>query len=374
MNCAEDACLDEHCRIFVKLALFISTFRVSDMKFKRFFEHVQVDEFSATPKYLQLTHSILDAIESGNLKKDDLVPSINELSFELEISRDTAEKGYKYLKKMGVLGSVPGKGYYIVNDDIKQNRRVMLLFNKLSSHKKIIYDAFVQTLGEDTAIDFYVYNNDYALFKKLIRNSNTEDYSHYVIIPHFIDGADNEHEIINTIPKHKLILLDKRITKVDGEYAGVYENFEKDIYQALEQALKPLAKYHTLKIIFPEKSYYPKEILKGFNRFCQEYAFTHKVVHDVATEPINSGEVYINLMEADLVTLVERLVSMKFKVGKNIGVISYNETALKKIILNGMTTISTDFYQMGVKAAELILSGSKEHVYVPFRLTTRSSL
>ncbi|MBX3238329.1 MAG: GntR family transcriptional regulator [Chitinophagaceae bacterium] len=344
------------------------------MKFKLFFEHVQVDEFSATPKYLQLTHSILDAIESGNLKKDDLVPSINELSFELEISRDTAEKGYKYLKKMGVLGSVPGKGYYIVNDNIKQSRRVMLLFNKLSSHKKIIYDAFVETLGEDTAIDFYIYNNDYSFFKNLIRNSNSEEYSHYVIIPHFIDGADNEHEIINTIPKHKLVLLDKRLTKVDGEYAGVYENFEKDIYQALEQALKPLAKYHTLKIIFPEKSYYPKEILKGFNRFCQEYAFTHKVVHNIAAEPIHSGEVYINLMEADLVTLVERLVSMKFKVGKNIGVISYNETALKKIILNGITTISTDFYQMGVKAAELILSGSKEHIEVPFRLTTRSSL
>ncbi len=344
------------------------------MKFKRFFEHVQVDEFSATPKYLQLTHSILDAIEAGNLKKDDLVPSINELSFELEISRDTAEKGYKYLKKMGVLGSVPGKGYYIVNDDIKQDRRVMLLFNKLSSHKKIIYDAFVETLGENTAIDFYVYNNDYSFFKKLLRNSNSEDYSHYVIIPHFIDGADNEHEIINTIPKHKLVLLDKRITKVDGEYAGVYENFEKDIYQALEKALKPLAKYHTLKIIFPEKSYYPREILKGFNRFCQEYAFNHKVVHDIATEPIHSGEVYINLMEADLVTLIERLISMKFKVGKNIGVISYNETALKKIILNGITTISTDFYQMGVKAAELILTGSKEHIYVPFRLTTRASL
>lgn len=343
------------------------------MKFRRFFENVQVDEFSATPKYLQLTHSILNAIEAGKLKKDDLVPSINELSFELEISRDTAEKGYKHLKKMGVLGSVPGKGYYITNDSIKQSRRVMLLFNKLSSHKKIVYDAFVQTLGEDVAIDFYIYNNDFALFKKLLNNAS-DDYSHYVIIPHFIEGGDDAHEVINTIPKHKLILLDKKLADVDGEYGGVYENFEKDIYNALEQALKPLAKYHTLKIIFPEKSYYPGEILKGFNRFCREYAFTHKIVHDIATEPINSGEVYINLMEADLVTLIERLISMKFKVGKNVGVISYNETVIKKIILNGITTISTDFYQMGVKAAELILTGAKEHIEVPFKLTCRSSL
>ncbi len=78
---------------------FIFLFRLVIMKFRRFFENVQVDEFSATPKYLQLTHSILDAIEAGKLKKDDLVPSINELSFELEISRDTAEKDISISKK-----------------------------------------------------------------------------------------------------------------------------------------------------------------------------------------------------------------------------------------------------------------------------------
>ena len=98
------------------------------------------------------------------------------------------------------------------------------------------------------------------------------------------------------------------------------------------------------------------------------------MVHDIAKEPINSGEVYINVMEADLVILIERLISMKYKIGKHIGVISYNETPLKKIILNGITTISTDFHQMGVKAAELILSSSKEHVEIPFKLTLRASL
>ena len=77
------------------------------MKHTNIFEWIRVDEFSATPKYLQLTNSVLKAIEAGKIRKNDLMPSINELSFELEISRDTAEKGYKYLKKMGVLGSVP---------------------------------------------------------------------------------------------------------------------------------------------------------------------------------------------------------------------------------------------------------------------------
>lgn len=60
--------------------------------------------------------------------------------------------------------------------------------------------------------------------------------------------------------------------------------------------------------------------------------------------------------------------------GKYVGVISYNETPLKKIILNGITTISTDFQMMGEKAAQLIPEESTEHVEIPFYLTQRSSL
>ncbi len=98
------------------------------------------------------------------------------------------------------------------------------------------------------------------------------------------------------------------------------------------------------------------------------------MVHDITTEPIKEGEVYINLMENDLVILIEKILSTKLKVGKHVGVISYNETPMKKIILNGITTISTDFQMMGEKAAQLILENSKEHIEIPFRLTLRSSL
>ena len=343
------------------------------MKRTRLFNHIHIDGYSATPKYLQLTNSIKDAIIAGKIKKDELLPSINELSCILEISRDTAEKGYKHLKSLGIVNSVPGKGYYISNVDFRQRLRIFLLFNKLSSHKKIVYDAFVAALGEHVAIDFYIYNNDFALFKKLLDNKK-EDYSHYVIIPHFIEGGEESFRLINEIPKDKLVLLDKLLPGVEGEYAAVYENFEKDIYQALEQARDQLSKYHTLKIIFPDKSYFPNEIIKGFNRFCQQYAFSHKIVNDISTEPILEGEVFINLMEADLVTLIERIISLKLKVGKQVGVISYNETPLKKVILNGITTISTDFSKMGELAAQLILSNSHAHAEVPFHLTLRPSL
>lgn len=343
------------------------------MKQPIIFKHLFIDYYSATPKYLQLANCIVKAITDGVLKENDVLPSINELSFEFEISRDTAEKGYKHLKKNGVLGSVPGKGYFVKNTELNQKLKIFLLFNKLSPHKKIIYDSLVTSLGDLAAIDFYIYNNDFIFFKNLI-SQQKDNYSHYVIIPHFMDGGENVHEIINAIPKEKLILLDKLVPGVTGNYGAVYEDFEKDIYNALVQANDKLSRYNTIKIIFPEYTYHPKEILEGFYRYCQQYAFNYKVVHSIEEEAIQKGEVYINLMENDLVILIEKILAAGLTVGKDVGVISYNETPLKKIILNGISTISTDFQMMGEKTAELILNQSTEHVAIPFYLTGRNSL
>lgn len=343
------------------------------MKKNNVFRYLHFDYYSATPKYLQLAHCIIKAIGQGQIQLEETLPSINELSFEFEISRDTAEKGYKYLKNLGVLGSVPGKGYYVKSVDVRQELKIFLLFNKLSPHKKIIYDALVAALGDRASVDFYIYNNDFDFFKRLIQNAGS-DYTHYVIIPHFMEGGENAHEVINALPKDKLILLDKLVPGVAGEYGAVYENFEKDIYGALEQALPQLEKYHTLKIIVPAYTYHPDEIVKGFSRFCTQYAFNSRVVHKITQEPIKDGEAYINLMEDDLVFLIEKIMATRLKVGKNVGVISYNETPLKKIILNGITTISSDFQMMGEKTAELILQNSTQHIEIPFYLTMRASL
>lgn len=343
------------------------------MKPAGLYTYIHIDEYSATPKYLQLSNSILNAISAGKILKDDMLPSITEFSCELEMSRDTIEKSYKHLKNLGVLASVPGKGYYIINASIQQKLRIFLLFNKLSGHKKIIYDAFAEALDGKASIDFYIYNNDLSLFKKLL-TGKSDGYTHYVIIPHFLDGEGDAAEIINHIPKDKLVLLDKKIDGIDGEFAAIYENFEKDIYGALEKAIEPLSKYHTLKLVFPDRSYFPKEIIAGFHSFCQHYAFSHEVVNDIKQQTIRPGEAFINLMEDDLITLIEQIISLKLKVGEDIGVISYNETPIKKIILNGITTISTDFYQMGKIAAHTILENSRKHIEVPFYLTQRASL
>ncbi|MEB0261106.1 MULTISPECIES: winged helix-turn-helix domain-containing protein [unclassified Mucilaginibacter] len=107
-----------------------------------------IDEYSITPYYAQIYNSIMRAIEDKLIDKDDILPSINDLSIALDISRNTITRAYNDLKKIGVINSVPGKGYFISNTRVDQFVKVLLLFNKLSSHKKLLYDAFAGALSE----------------------------------------------------------------------------------------------------------------------------------------------------------------------------------------------------------------------------------
>ena len=335
---------------------------------------IKINEYSKTPKYQQIIDSILSGIESGEVKLGDRLPSVNRMLIDFDISRDTIVKAYDRLQKMGVVESVQGKGYFVNSENTNRKARVFLLFNKLSAHKKIIYDSLYQTLGDQASIDFYIYNNDFRLFKNYIASNLSNNFSHFVIIAHFLEGGQNAFEIINQIPKSKLILLDKKVEGVTGDFGAVYQAFAQDIYSALTEVLNSLKKYQRLKIILPSYSYHPYDIVVGFKDFCSEYAFDHEVVEDISTCAINQGDAFINVMEDDLVTLIKRIKALEMVVGQEVGIISYNETPLKEILLNGITVISTDFRALGNSVGQMILENRREQIANPFHVVLRNSL
>lgn len=335
---------------------------------------IKINEYSKTPKYQQIIDSILSGIERGEVRLEDKLPSVNRMLIDFDISRDTIVKAYDRLQKIGVVESVQGKGYFVKSENTNRKARVFLLFNKLSAHKKIIYDSLYQTLGDQASIAFYIYHNDFRLFKHYITSNLTNNFSHFVIITHFLEGGQNAADIINEIPKEKLILLDKKVEGVNGNFGAVYQAFAKDIYHALTEALEPLRKYQRIKIILPTYSYHSYDIVVGFKDFCIEYAFEHKVVEDISSCAIEIGDAYISVREDDLVTLIKRIKKQDLQVGNEVGIISYNETPLKEILLNGITVISTDFNELGKSVGQMILENKRAQIANPFHVILRSSL
>jgi DNA-binding LacI/PurR family transcriptional regulator len=57
-----------------------------------------------------------------------------------------------------------------------------------------------------------------------------------------------------------------------------------------------------------------------------------------------------------------------------VGLISYNETPIKRLLFDGISTISTDFVKMGASAADLVKSNARNKIENPFSFIQRASL
>lgn len=333
----------------------------------------RIDSTSATPKYLQVVNAVIADIEAGILKRGERVPSINETSEMYYLSRDTIEKAYKVLRKRGVISSVKGKGCYISKSFTTDKIRVLLLFNKLSAYKKTVYYSLLKTLGEDAIVDMHIHHYDGKICENFI-NENLGKYHYFVIMPHFYNNLEAAMQTIQKIPAEKLLLLDKNMESYTGKCAAIYQDFERDIRNALHSGKDLLDKYKKLILVYPKDMSYPIEIVKGFRHFCRERSIEHAVISNINEEPIMPKSAYIVLEESDLVDLIEQSRSLGMSLGKDLGLISYNDTPLKKILDNGITVISTDHEKMGETAAYMLKNKVRERIHNPFTLIRRNSL
>ncbi|TVZ57915.1 substrate-binding family protein [Flavobacteriaceae bacterium MAR_2010_105] len=329
---------------------------------------ISVKKELGTPKYKQIVSSIEDALVSGELKKGDMLPSLNAVKSKFSLSRDTVLMAFNELKARGIVESVVGKGYYIKSDDVKINQKIFLLFDELNAFKEDLFNSFLNSLDDQVQVDIYFHHFNFEMFSKLI-NDNMGAYNHYVIMP---ANLKNTAQIIEKLPRDKVYILDQ--TNEDlKQYPAIYQNFEDDIYNSLKKATVLLNKYRKMVLLFPEKKQ-PIGMLNGFQKFRKNTDFQHEVIDTLKNRTLNKGEVYLVLDDQNLITLIKMIRDKNLELGKDIGIISYNETLLKEIVEGGITTISTDFKQMGKRLAEMILNREDLQIENPNSLIIRNSL
>lgn len=344
-------------------------------------QFIHIDENSRIPKYQQIVNSIIDSISKGQLSIDQKIPSINRLSEEFYLSRDTVEKAYHILKERNIITSIRGKGYYITRTKLISKVNILFLINKLSSYKMRTYNSFRDNIGANSHTDLHIYHCDESLFLNLLDKYKSA-YDYYIIMPHFktedlkhVSSTEAVVSALKKIPKNKLVLLDNIKPGVEGEIVEIYQDFENDIYNALKEGFPKMGKYKKLILVYPEKAVYPypRRILHGFRKFCVECKLDFEILNEVYDDMIlKRGDLFITIEESDLVNLVKQIREDEFILGKEIGIISYNETPLKELL--GITVISTDFKMMGETVAHMILNKEKGKVKVDFNFIDRNSL
>jgi DNA-binding transcriptional regulator YhcF (GntR family) len=334
--------------------------------------NLRINHDSEIPKYKQVVNLIVSDIEAGIFKKGQRIPSINETSEELLLSRDTVEKAYVYLKKNGVLSSVRGKGYYVNQVIIHKKIKVALILNKLSNYKRSIYYSFAEKLGTKAHVDVFIYNYKIEQFNEIINNQIT-NYDYFVILPHFnSESADVDHAI-RKIPKEKVLLVDRNVESLN-DYPVVYQEYEKDIQSALEKGIDLIKRYSKINLVFPVNEYYSKNILRGFQIFCQVNNLQFSIIDQLNETAVKQNEAFVLISDDDLYRFIKISKSKNWKLGKDVGVVAYNDNPVKELLEDGITTISTNHDEIGRTAAQMILAKDFRRIKSPFEFVKRNSL
>lgn len=343
------------------------------MKFK-----IEIDLRSLVPVYKQLILSVQTLMGTGKYKEGDFLPSMNELAKELEISKETVKKAYSILREKGLIEATQGKGFYVKNTR-NSKIKVLLLFDKISTYKQVLYSSFAAHIGDISEITIRLHNQDVILFEQFIEE-NLNKFDYYIITPHFSLKPEIQRraaKALKKIPNRKLILLDRYIEGLKGNFGSVYQDFEQDAYEGLAQGLESLRHFTKLNIISVPDSLYSPLIEKGLVRFCTENHINYEIHKNINQGQIKKQEVFLILnsqFDVELIELVRIAKKKGCRIGQDIGIISYNESPINEIILEGgLTVLSTDFKQMGKLAAKMIIDKSLEKIRCDFRLIRRST-
>lgn len=324
-----------------------------------------VNSSSNVLKFQQLVDAIINAISSNILNEGDMLPSVNQLMMQSQVSRDTVFKAYNELKKRGIVKSVPNRGYFIA----ERSSKVFLFLDTFKAYKEVVFASFRKHLPETIKVDLHFHHYNIELFESIIKESIGR-YSKYIIM-----NFDHPRvaKIIKQIPEENLLIIDWKIY-ASPSHSYVAQDFGEPVYDCLKNNLSKIRKYKEFIFYYPEFTYHPKNAITYFDQFCTEFDIKHRIIYKPEDFVVKEGDLYFLVSDRTLSHFLDQCEENAFEPGNEVGVISYNETPMKKYVKNGISVISTDFKMMGKKAAEFVTGNEKMTVTIPTTLTLRSSL
>ncbi len=317
-------------------------------------------------KLQQLIHAIAEAIANGALKAGDAVPSVNQMSDESGFSRDTVFKAYKILKERNLIESAPMKGYFVSGEAFK----VFMLLDDFSAFKEQLYQSFRQNLPDKYSVDLLFHHYNREVFNQLIENSLGR-YNMYVVMNIEEHGMA---KVLNKIDPNKLLLLDIGTPETNKTHY-ILQDFNTSLISCLEEAIEKIKKYDEFVLVYDRKlTPHPEVIVQAVQHFCNRHSLSFRLIGNIESEIIEKGSAYFVIRDSDLVKVIKTCRAKHFRVGEDLGVLSYNDTPMKEIVGDGISVISTDFGEMGREAALFIKNKKKTIRILSTSLILRASL
>jgi len=329
----------------------------------------RVDPDCETPKYQQVVERVISALQRGGLRRGSRLPSINEACRHSSLSRATVVRAYRELREKRMVSAVHGKGFFLRPQRAGRRLRIFVLFDTLNAYKEKVYAGLVDTISGRADLAFWFHHFNVGLFERLVHDALGK-YDRYLVMPF---PAPAVEQALSSLEPDRLLLLDI-FAGLSRRCAYIVQDFDAELSRALAGGLDRLRRYRRFVLVFPPDRHHPEEIPGAFRRFGQAHGLECAVIPKLTEALIRGGQAYLVIEDDDLVSLVKYCQRTGQGLGRDLGVISYNDTPLKEVVAGGISVVSIDFYRLGVRAAEHVLRPRMLQETRQTRLILRGSL
>jgi len=231
------------------------------------------------------------------------------------------------------------------------------------------YNALRREIGDRVQIDVFFHHNNQEVFETVFANIQGK-YGMYVVVP--IETKLIKKLLLGISPE-RLLIVD-RFLDLGSDYSYVTQEFEHSTYNTLVQLLPKVKKYKKVMLFFRKDLDYPEGVLESFERFLVDFEVKGEVLQNYSDEVLKKDYLYLTISDSDLWSLLKDCRDNNFRIGKDVGVVSFNDHVVKEIVSGGITTISTDFKKMASLTAKNLKKLSYTQAIVPTKLIDRNSL
>ncbi len=325
------------------------------------------------PKYMQIRDYLMNKIRMGELGQGEMIPSEWELARQFNVSRITAVKAVKELEAQGLVIREQGRGTFVSNNvtvgiPISATHNIGLVVSDLSYVGLPYLNRVIRAINQN--LNMHGYN---LVLYGLTGNNESKAFSvENVIIKKQVDGVIVEDEappeIIKFLCEQDVPFV--QIGRCLENKAGLrYSRINIDYYAGVLKGLKNLVERGREKIVFLCEMVRP-ELVEMWTCFYAEASRElgvpfHRDYVYVGPYGEESGHELVrrlfdkNVMPDGILATDDMIAFGALKELKLMGVGVPEEVAIigfgNYFLDSELTTVETNLYKMGSKAADYII-------------------